>query len=208
MEVEISSHPFSICQEASGQFCNVFTPFELLANLHSCITALYTKNTASISAQSSLKIRKIHSVIIPSQIAPNIWILTIAPSAVTTTITHICPGETMIFVIVKKPIHILSLPPACSATLNNFHLPPHYENSPLEVNISLDTANLNTINISSLDICIWQCLGKHGSESPLQHLASISSVPVDQVYRHMANGIQHITPFTSPGESTGDTASI
>ena len=34
------------------------------------------------------------------------------------------------------------------------------------------------------------------------------SVPVNQFCRHMANGIQHITPFTTPEESTGDTALI
>ena len=90
----------------------------------------------------------------------------------------------------------------------NFHLPPHYENSALEVNISLDMANQNMINISSVDFCIWQHLEKHQNESQLQHLASIPSVPVDHLYRHMAKGIQHITPFTSPEESTGDTDSI
>ena len=90
----------------------------------------------------------------------------------------------------------------------NFHLPPHYENSTLEVNLSLDMANLNMINISSLDFGIWQHLEKHQNKSQLQHLAIIPSVPVDQLYRHMVNGIQSITPFTLPEETTGDTASI
>ena len=89
MAVEISPHHFSICQEANGQFCNILTLFQLLANLPTCITALYTKNAASISALSSLKIRKTHSVSISSQIAANVWIMTTAPSAVTTTITPI-----------------------------------------------------------------------------------------------------------------------
>ena len=40
------------------------------------------------------------------------------------------------------------------------------------------------------------------------HLASIPSVLVEQLYRHMTKGIQHITPFTSPEESTADTDSI
>ena len=165
MAVEISPHQFSICQEANGQFCNILTPFQLLANPATCITALSTKNAASISARCSLKITKIHSISIPSQIAPNIWILTKTSSTVTTTITIICPGETTKFIMVKKPIHILQLPPACSATSTNFHLPPHYENSPLEVNISLDMVNLNMINISSLDLCIWQHLEKHWNEN-------------------------------------------
>ena len=53
MAVEISSHQFSICQEANRQFCNILTPFQLLANLPTCVTALYTKNAASISAKCS-----------------------------------------------------------------------------------------------------------------------------------------------------------
>ena len=31
---------------------------------------------------------------------------------------------------------------------------------------------------------------------------------MDELYRHMTNGIQPLTPFTSPEESAGDTASI
>ena len=50
MAVEISPHQFSICQEANGQFRNILTPFQPLAKLPTCITALYTKNTASIAA--------------------------------------------------------------------------------------------------------------------------------------------------------------
>ena len=99
------------------------------------------------------------------------------------------------------------LPTACSATSPNFHLPPCYETTSSEVNISLDMANIHMINISSLDFCIWQHLEKHQNDSQLQHLASIPSVPVGQLYSHMAKGIQHITPF-SPEESTGDTDSI
>ena len=70
---------------------------------------------------------------------------------------------------------------------------------------SLDKANLNMINISSMNFWIWQYLEKHQNESQLQHLASIPSVPVVQFYKHMAKSIQHITHFTSPEESTGDT---
>ena len=208
MVVEMLPHQFSTCQEANGQFCNAITPFQLLANLPSCITALYTKNAHSISAWCSLQIRRTLDISIPSQHASSVWILTTPPSAVTTAIMLICPGETSKSITIKKPIHILQLPPACSAISPNSHLPPHYENSALEVNISLNMANLNTIKISSLDFCIWQHLEKHQNESQLQHLASIPSVPVDQLYRHMVNVIQPITPFTSPEESTGDTAII
>ena len=207
MAVEISPCQFHICQEANEQFYNIPTPFQPHANPPSCITALYAKITASISTGCSLQIRKSADVSMPSQLAPNVWILTTAPSAVTTTITLIIPGETTKFIKVKKPIPILQLPTAFSATLPNFHLPPHYETTHLEVNISLNMANLHMINISSLDFHIWQDLERHWNESQLQHLASIPSVPVGQPYSHMAKGIQHITPF-SPEESTGDTDSI
>ena len=123
MAVELSPQQFTICQEANGQFCNIITPYELLANPPSCITALYTKHAPSISIRCSLKIRKTQIISIPSQIAPNVWILTTAPSAVTIAITLICPGETTKFITVKKPIHILQLPPACSTTSPNIHLP-------------------------------------------------------------------------------------
>ena len=194
MAVEILPWQFRICQEANGQFCTISTPFQSLASPLSCITALYAKNTACISARCSLQIRKTSDVSMPSQLAPNVWILTVATSAAA-TITLICPGETTQFIEVRKPIHILHLPTACSAT-------------PLaEVNISLDMANLNMINISSINFCIWQHLEKHQNESQLLHLASIPSIPVGQLYSHMAMGIQHITPF-SPEEPTGDTDSL
>ena len=54
MAVEISQHQFKICLKANGQFCNINAPLQLLANPPSCITALYAKNAASISARCSL----------------------------------------------------------------------------------------------------------------------------------------------------------
>ena len=196
MAVEISQHQFSICQEANGQLCNIYALFQPLANPPSCITALYTKNAASISTRCSLQISKTQNISIPSQIAPNVWILIIAPSAVTTTITLICPGETTKYLTMKKPIHILCLPPVCSATSPNFHLPPWYEHQSLAVNISLDIANLNMVNMSSIDFHIWQHIEKHQNETQLHHLAGIPSVPVNQLYKHMVNGTHPITPFT------------
>ena len=107
MAVEISQHQFSICQKANGQFCNINTPLQPLANSPSCITALYTKHAASITTRYSLQVRKAESISIPSSIAPNVWILTSASLTVTTGITLICPGETTKFIMAQKPIHIL-----------------------------------------------------------------------------------------------------
>ena len=79
MAVEMSSHQFSIFQEANGQFCNVITPFQPLANPPSCITTLYTKNAYSILTKCSLQIRKTPDVSIPSQLMPSVWVLTTPP---------------------------------------------------------------------------------------------------------------------------------
>ena len=76
------------------------------------------------------------------------------PSTMTTRLTLICPGETRVFITVQKPIYVLQLPPACSTTPPHFHLPPAYEHPALAVKeISLDMANLNMVNMSSLDFC-------------------------------------------------------
>ena len=69
-------------------------------------------------------------------------------------------------------------------------------------------ANLNMVNMSSLDFHMWQHLEKHQNKTQLQHLASIPSVQVNQFYKHMVNVIHPTTPFTLPEESTGDTVSI
>ena len=74
MAVEMLPQQFSICQEANGQFCNVITLFQPLANPSSCITDLYMKNVCSISTRCSLQIRKTEDVSIPSQLTANIYI--------------------------------------------------------------------------------------------------------------------------------------
>ena len=114
----------------------------------------------------------------------------------------------MMFIKVEKPIHILRILLACSATSSHFHLPPTYQNSNLEVNISLDMANLNMINMSSLDFHIWQHLKDQRNETQLQHSATIPLIPVNKIYQHIISGIQHITLFSTADESTGDTDSI
>ena len=198
MTEEISPQQFRICQEANGQFCNIPTPFQPLTNPQSWITALYAKNTASISTRSSLQIKKTLDISMPSQLAPNDWTLTTAPSPVTTTVTLICPGETMKFIDVKKLIHVLQLPTACSAISPNFHLPPCYESPTLEVNISLDMANLKMINISSMNFHIWQHFGAASeweSATTLdQHTLSSSGTTLQpHGQRHSTNYTFHLT---------------
>ena len=93
-------------------------------------------------------------------------------------------------------------------TSQHFHLPPWYELPAFTVNISLDIANPNMVNISSLDFHMWHHLEDHRNETQLHHLSSIPSVPITQLYKHMISGAKPITPFWSPTESIDDTASI
>ena len=126
----------------------------------------------------------------------------------TTRIALLCPKAATRSITPQKPIHILHLPPTCSTTSSHFHLPPHYETQALTVNISLSTANLNIINISSLNFHNWQHLEDHWKETQPHHLAKMPSVPIAQLYKQMISSNKPITAFTSPNESIADTASI
>ena len=148
MAVELSTTQFQACQEANGQFCSITTSFQPLANPSSCIAALYAKSTVDITSKCSLQIQKASNTNLPTQIAPDVWILTTPLAAPANTMTLICPEKAMETIIIQKPVHILKLPMACSAISPNFYLPPRYETPTLDVNISLNMANLHMINIS------------------------------------------------------------
>ena len=122
------------------------------------------------------------------------------------TMTLICPEKPMDTVPIQQPIHILKLLTACSATSSNFYLPLRYKTSTLDINISLNMANLHMINISAHNFCIWQHLGNNRSNMQLQHLITIPSIPVNKIYQHLLNSTMPIMPFTT--ESSGNTDSI
>ena len=126
-------------------------------------------------------------------------------SAPASIVTLICPEKATETITIRKPVHILRLPMACSATSPNFYLPPRYQTLNLDVNVSLNMANLHMVNISALDFCIWQHLGDNRSETQLQHLTTIPSILVHKIYYHIINGTQHIMPFDTTDESTEDT---
>ena len=106
MGVELFATQFQTCQQANGQFCHISTPFQPLANTPMCIATLYTKSKAGIA---------------------DVWILTTPATAPVNTVTLICPEKPMEMIAIWKPIHILKLPTACSATSSHFYLPPRYE---------------------------------------------------------------------------------
>ena len=98
---------------------------------------------------------------------------------------------------------------ACSATSAHFYLPPRYEIPVLNVNVSLDMANLELINITALHFCIWQHLGNNQSDTQLQHLLTIPSILVHKVYQHLLNSTLQLTPFNfKPSEDTDSLWSV
>ena len=205
MAVELSTTQFQACQDANGQFCSITTPFQPLANPQTCITALYAKSKADIASKCTLQICKATTTNLPTQIAPGVWILTTPATALTNTMTLICLEKPMETIPIQKPIHILKLPMACSATSSNFYLPRRYETPTLDINKFLNMANLHMLNISAQNFCIWQHLGSNRSDMQLQHLTIMPSIPVHKIYQHLLNSTIPVMPFTT--ESTGNTAS-
>ena len=187
MGLELSSTQFETCQQANGQFCHISTPFKPLANPPMCIAALYTKSKPSITSKCSLQLHKITTMTFPTEITPDVWILTTPATAPVTTITLICLEKPMEMIVIKQPLHVLKLPMACSATSAHFYLPPRYETPVLNVTISLNMANLQAVNITTLHFHVWQHMGNNHSETQLQRLATIPSIPVHKVYQHLLN---------------------
>ena len=145
MGVELSPTQFQICQQTNGQFCHISMPFQPLANPPTCIAALYTKSEAGIVSKCSLQLCKTTTTTLPTQITPDVWILTTLATAPINTITLICPEKPMEMIAIWQPIHILKLPMVCSATSSHFYLPPRYETPIFNINVSLDMANLQMI---------------------------------------------------------------
>ena len=90
-----STAQFQTCQQANGQFCHISTPFQPLANPPTCIAALYAKSNASITSKCSLQLCKMTTTALPTQITPDVWILTTPATAPVNTITLICPEKPM-----------------------------------------------------------------------------------------------------------------
>ena len=205
---EISEDQFETCQKANRQFCVLNTPLLPLANPPTCISALYTKNKDSIQKRCSLQIKKSSSISISTSIAPNVWIITSSTTAVSARITLICSGEATRTITLQTPLHILQLQPACHATSQHFPLPPHYVSHEVTISISLNTVNLNFINISALEFRIWQYLEDHWNGTLLHHLINIPLVPIDKLYKKMFTHNGPVNPFLSTDESIGETVSV
>ena len=169
---------------------------------------VYTRDKDSIQKRCSLQIKKASSISTLTSIAPNVWIITLSTTAVPARITLICPGEAPRTITPQTLIHILWLQPACSATSQHFHVPPCYGSHEVTINISLNTTNLNVVNISAPEFRIWKHLEDYWNGTLLHHLVNIPSVPIDKLYRKMISSNRHISLFPSTDEWIGETVSV
>ena len=69
---------------------------------------------------------------------------------------------------------------------DTFTYPPHYENHTI-INVSLDTVNINEINISTLYSRVWQHFNSNWTSPHLQKWANVAEVSIAQFYKHMIN---------------------
>ena len=102
MAVELSTIQFQAFQEVNSQFCSITTPFQPLANPPSCIAALYAKSTVDITSKCSLQIWKASNTNLPTQMAPDVWILITPLAAPVNTMTLICPEKAMETIIIQN----------------------------------------------------------------------------------------------------------
>ena len=110
--------------------------------------------------------------------------------------TIIIPDKATSTVPPQQPFHILILSPAYSASSRYFHLPLCYEDHSMERNVSLDTANIKSINISNLDFSIWHHFSRNWTPFHLQKMASIPEVLVTQLCRYIINTSEPNHSFT------------
>ena len=169
-------------------------------NPPSCITVLYAKNDQAIGEQCSLSISHVPHTFLPVAVISNLWIIPSNSKTLGSTIMIICPDKATRTVPLQQAFHIPRLSPACSATSRYFHLPPHYEDDTMMMNVSLDTANNNVINTSTPDFRIWQHFNSNWTTPCLQKLANVPEVSITQPDKHQINTSEPFHSFTIEGE--------
>ena len=142
MGLELSHTQFDVCKWANGQFCYISMPFQPLANPPTCIAALYAKSTANIESKCSLQLHKASTTPLPTQIMPDVWILVTPTSAPMDTISLICPEKPMGNYPNQTTTTCTTATNGLQCHFSKLYLPPRYETPILNVNVSLDMANL------------------------------------------------------------------
>ena len=162
--MDIPEEQFKLCKEANRQFCPLTTPLQPLTNPPSCVAALYTKNSREINCLCELTTKAQPELYLPIPLASNVWAIISSP-----------------FKQQLPPIQMLRLEPACSVTLQHFHIPPKYEDTHITMNLSIYNANLDIINISSALFRITQHIPSVQQQETLEKLAALPPVPIKRI---------------------------
>ena len=165
-------------------------------NPPSCITALYAKNDQAIGKQCSLSISHMPHTFIPVTVTSNLWINPSKPDTLASTIMIICHDKATSTVPLHQPFYILSLSPYSSVAPRYFHLPLYYEDHIMMINVSLDTTNINAVNISTPYFRILQHFNSNWITPHLQKLANGPEALVAQLYKHIINTSEPVYSFT------------
>ena len=168
-----------------GNFAKKDAPFQAFTNQPSCIMALYAKNDQEIGVQCTLfKFHKLPAFP-PIVIMSNLWIFILTPTMQGLALTMICLDKAINSSLFQQLLHILKLPPNCSATSRHFHLLPHNEDPVVAMHVPLDGANLNRANISIPDFHIWQHFDSNWTTPDMQKMVDIPEIPIAQFHMHM-----------------------
>ena len=74
------------------------------------------------------------------------------------------------------------------------------------INVSLDTANINAINISTPEFRIWQHFNSNCTTPHQQKLINVPEGPIAQLYKHMINISKSVHSFTFNKDNDEDSS--
>ena len=120
--------------------------------------ALYAKNNQEIGAWCLLSIFHTPPGFPSIVTTSNLWNFIPTPTTKGRTITRICPSKVTNSLLFQQLLNIQKLSPACRSTSRHFHLPPHYKDYVVTIQVSLNKANLNTINFSMPNLAFGNTL--------------------------------------------------
>ena len=175
-------------------------PFQALTNS----PVLYAKNNKEIEAYCSLSMFQTPPTFPPIAIILNLWFFVSTP----TSYNNYMPNKATCPSPLQQPLHVIKLPPACSATSRHCHLPPHYQDNTMTKHACHSRVNLNSFNISAPDCHIRQHIGSNWSSTHMQKLANVLEIPVIQLYRHLICQSKPILPFEMKWSSEGKGPSL
>ena len=178
-----------------ANFCKTDAPFQALTNPASCIAALYVKNGQEVGVQCSPSVFHTPPTFPPVIIMSTLWICILTPAMQGSSCNNDEPWQSDEFITIQAAISYPEVTTSLKCYIKHFHLPLHLEDHTVAIHVSLDKANLNTINISTPDFHIWYHFDSNWNTAHMQKLVNIPEVPIAQLYKHMIGQSEPILPF-------------